>query len=234
LRASRKLKANILELAGSILQAPSATLDLENAEIVDRDTKSVRMKLSELTHLAYFRTDTLPPGISVQLAASEYYAPSDYPFAFTNGIHGSLVEVDTETGFITLLKHWVVEDCGRVINPLLVDEQIRGGVVQGLGAALFEECLYNEDGQLLNGSLAEYLVPMACEMPDIVIGHVETPTLTTALGAKGVGEAGTAAASGAVLNAVNDAIGIFDASISQIPMTPQRVLQALGRVSVDG
>jgi len=117
-----------------------------------------------------------------------------------------------------------------VINPLLVNEQIRGGVVQGLGAALFEECLYDEQGQLLNGSLADYLVPMACEMPDIVIGHVETPTLDTELGAKGCGEAGTSAASGAALNAVNDALLTFKAQISRIPMTPQRLLQALGVV----
>jgi carbon-monoxide dehydrogenase large subunit len=131
------------------------------------------------------------------------------------------------------LKHWVVEDCGRIINPMLVDEQIRGGVVQGLGAALFEECLYNESGQLMNGSMADYLVPMACEMPDIVLAHVETPTLDTELGAKGCGEAGTSAASGAVLNAVNDALGPLDAVVSQIPMTPQRILRALGIVEND-
>ena len=129
-----------------------------------------------------------------------------------------------------MLDHWVVEDCGRIINPLLVEEQIRGGVVQGLGAALFEECLYNENGQLTNGSLAEYLVPMAGEMPDIRIGHVETPTRDTELGAKGCGEAGTAAASAAALNAVNDAIAPFGAAIAQIPMTPARVLRALRRI----
>ena len=122
----------------------------------------------------------------------------------------------------------MVEDCGRIINPLLVEEQIRGGVVQGLGAALFEECRYNDAGQLTNGSLVDYLVPMAVEMPDIVIGHMETPTRDTELGAKGCGEAGTAAAAAATLNAVNDALVPFGASMSQIPMTPARVLKALG------
>jgi carbon-monoxide dehydrogenase large subunit len=111
---------------------------------------------------------------------------------------------------------------------MLVDEQIRGGVVQGLGAAFFEECLYDDNGQLTNGSLADYLVPMAVEMPDIKVAHVETPTQDTELGAKGCGEAGTAAAAAAALNAVNDALAPLDAMIGQIPMTPARILRALG------
>jgi carbon-monoxide dehydrogenase large subunit len=112
---------------------------------------------------------------------------------------------------------------------MLVNEQVRGGAIQGLGAALFEECRYGETGQLENGSLADYLVPMAYEMPDIKIFHVETPTRDTELGAKGCGEAGTAAASAAAMNAVNDAIAPLGARVSQIPMTPQRLLRALGK-----
>ncbi len=230
LRGARKLKANVLSVAGAILQCAPGDLDIENGQIVEQGSREARMPLADLAALVYFRSDTLPPGIEATFTVAEHYAPKGYPFAFTNGIHGSLVEVDVETGFIKLLKHWVVEDCGRIINPLLVNEQVRGGAVQGLGAALFEECIYSDTGQLLNGSMADYLVPMACEMPDFIIDHVETPTLDTLLGAKGVGEAGTSAASGAVLNAVNDAIGVFGKSISQIPMTPQRMLQALGVV----
>jgi len=176
-------------------------------------------------------TDTTPVGGATWACrGAGIGGESGFPFAFTNGVQASHVEVDVETGLVKLLKHWVVEDCGRIINPLLVDEQIRGGVVQGLGAALFEECLYDEAGQLTNGSLAEYLVPMACEMPDIVIGHVETPTLDTILGAKGVGEAGTAAAGAAAMNAVNDALMPFKARLMQTPMTPARILAALGHV----
>lgn len=231
LRAARKLKTNILEISGAILQLSPSELDLEDGVIVERGSRSSRMTLGELATLAYFRSDTLPPDLTATLTVAEHYSPAGaFPFAFTNGIHASLVEADVETGIVKLLKHWVVEDCGRIINPLLVNEQIRGGVVQGLGAALFEECLYNEAGQFLNGSMADYLVPMACEMPDILIEHVETPTMDTLLGAKGVGEAGTSAASGAVLNAVNDAISVFGKSISQIPITPQRLLQSLGVV----
>ncbi|MBB4019518.1 carbon-monoxide dehydrogenase large subunit [Chelatococcus caeni] len=230
LQAARRLRANILALAATILQAKPEALTLQDGIVVDAVTGAERISLAEIARIAYFRSDTLPPDASAQLSVAHHYAPQGYPFAFTNGIQGCHVELDVETGFVKILKHWVVEDCGRIINPLLVDEQMRGGVVQGLGAAFFEECLYNDGGQLTNGSLADYLVPMACEMPDIEIGHVETPTADTVLGAKGCGEAGTAAASAAALNAVNDALAPFGTSIAQIPMTPARLLKALGRI----
>ena len=107
---------------------------------------------------------------------TRHFITKAYPFAFTNGIQASYLEVDTDTGLVKLLRHWCVEDCGRIINPLLVDEQVRGGIVQGIGAALYEECPYSPEGQLTIGSMADYLVPMAAEMPDIEVGHVETPT----------------------------------------------------------
>ncbi|MEW6255326.1 MAG: xanthine dehydrogenase family protein molybdopterin-binding subunit [Pseudomonadota bacterium] len=228
LQAARKLKSNVLRLAGSILQAKPDELDLVDAMVVDR-AGAARVSLAEVARIAYFRSDTLPDGAQAQLTVAHHFAPKGYPFAFTNGIHGCHVEVDVETGLVKILKHFVVEDCGRIINPLLVEEQVRGGVVQGLGAAFFEECLYDANGQLTNGSLADYLVPMACEMPDILIDHVETPTLDTELGAKGCGEAGTAAASAAAMNAVNDALAPLRACLTQIPMTPARILKALGR-----
>jgi aerobic carbon-monoxide dehydrogenase large subunit len=123
----------------------------------------------------------------------------------------------------------VVEDCGTILNPLLVDEQVRGGVVQGLGAALFEHCRYDDQGQMLNATMADYLVPMAREMPDIEVGHVSTPTADGALGAKGAGEAGTAGAAAAVMNAVNDALAPLGAGVTELPITPELVLRALGR-----
>jgi carbon-monoxide dehydrogenase large subunit len=230
LQAARKLKANLLAIAGLILQAQPGELDIRADWIVEAVTGRQRVSLAEVARIAFFRSDTLPPETQAQLSVVHHYAPQGYPFAFTNGAQGCLVEVDAETGFVKILKHWVVEDCGRIINPLLVDEQVRGGVVQGLGAAFFEECLYNEEGQLTNGSLADYLVPMACEMPDIEISHVETPTRDTELGAKGCGEAGTAAASAAAMNAVNDALVGHGAVLTQIPMTPTRILKALGTI----
>ena len=136
------------------------------------------------------------------MMATRHYVPKEYPVAFTNGMQASYVEVDPDTGFVRLLGHWVVEDCGTVINPQLVDEQVRGGVIQGIGGVLYEDCRYDGDGNLLNANLADYLVPMAGEMPDIAVGHVSTPTKESELGAKGAGEA----------------------------VTPEDVLKALGKV----
>jgi carbon-monoxide dehydrogenase large subunit len=230
LQAAKALRKNILDIAAAILQSTLAELDIVGDSIVSAGDGTPRIELNELARIVYFRPDTLPPGIQPELMATRHFVPRQYPFAFTNGVQASWLEVDTETGFIKLLKHWVVEDCGTIINPQLVDEQIRGGVVQGLGAALFEKCIYDERGQLTNANMADYLVPMSGEMPDIEIGHVVTPTLETELGAKGAGEAGTAGAAAAVANAVNDALQPLGAIITEIPLTPQVILTALGRI----
>jgi carbon-monoxide dehydrogenase large subunit len=230
-QAGKALRGNVLAVAGSILQADAKALDIRNGVVVDADTGRERLGLDEVARIAYFRPDTLPPGFQAELMATRHYVPRAWPFAFTNGIQASWLEVDTDTGFIRLLKHWCVEDCGTVINPQLVDEQVRGGVVQGIGAALFEHCVYDERGQLLNGNMADYLVPMAGEMPDIEVGHVVSPTADSELGAKGAGEAGTAGAPGCVVNAVNDALRPLGAKvITDIPLTPDVVLRALGKV----
>jgi aerobic carbon-monoxide dehydrogenase large subunit len=230
LQAAKILRKNILDVAAAILQSSSAELDIADGIVVNMSDGAARIELSELARIVYFRPDTLPPGIQPELMATRHFVPRQYPFAFTNGVQASWLEVDTETGFVRLLRHWVVEDCGTIINPQLVDEQIRGGVVQGLGAALFEKCVYDERGQLTNANMADYLVPMPGEMPDIDVGHVVSPTLESELGAKGAGEAGTAGAAAAVTNAVNDALRPFGAIITEIPLTPQAILTALGRI----
>jgi aerobic carbon-monoxide dehydrogenase large subunit len=230
-QAGKALRQNVLAAAGSILQAEPGTLDIANGVIVDAGTGRERIGLDEVARIVYFRPDTLPPGFQAEMVATRHYVPRAFAFAFTNGVQASHLEVDTDTGFIRLLKHWCIEDCGTVINPQLVDEQIRGGVVQGIGAALLEHCVYDDRGQLTNGTMADYLVPMAPEMPDIEIGHVVTPTADSELGAKGAGEAGTAGASGAIMNAVNDALRPLGAPpITEIPITPDVVLRALGKI----
>ena len=230
LQAAKVLRKNILDVAAAILQSTPAELDIANNAIVNAGDGAPRIELRELARIVYFRPDTLPPGLQPELMATRHYVPREYPFAFTNGIPASWLEVDTDTGCVKLLKHWGVEECGTIINPQLVDEQIRGGVVQGLGAALFEKCLYDERGQLTNANMADYLVPMSGEMPDIDIGHVVSPTSESELGAKGAGEAGTAGAAACVANAVNDALAPFGAVITEIPLTPELILTALKRI----
>ncbi len=227
-QAGRALREQVLSVAAAMLQAKPDALDIRDGQIVDAETGEERLPLEELGRVVYFRGDTLPKGLPRELMQTRHYITSDYPYAFTNGVQASYVEVDTDTGFVKLLKHWCVEDCGRIINPQLVDEQIRGGIVQGIGGAMFEEVCYDDEGQILNGSMADYLVPMSGEMPDMVIRHVETPTEESELGAKGAGEAGTAGAPAAVMNAINDAIRPLGGLVTQMPFTPERVLRALG------
>lgn len=228
LQAGRALRDNLRSMASVVLKRDKGDIDILNGQVVEIASNAPLMELSELGRIAYFRPDTLPAGSLPELVVTRTYAQREFPFVFTNGVQASYVEVDTETGFVKLLKHWAVEDCGRIINPLLVDEQMRGAIVQGIGGVLFEECLYDDSALLRNGSMADYLVPMASEMPEIEIGHVETPTKTSALGAKGAGEAGTAGAPAAVMNAINDALQPFSARVTSQPITPEKILRALG------
>jgi aerobic carbon-monoxide dehydrogenase large subunit len=230
LQAGRALRSNILDVAAAMLKVDKQELDLAGNKVINKLTLESKMPLEELGRVAYFRPDTLPMDFQSELTVTRHYTPRQYGFTFTNGIQASLVEVDPDTGFVKLLKHWCVEDSGTVINPMLADEQLRGGVVQGIGAALYEECLYGPDGQLLNGNMADYLVPMSGEMPDIVCAHIETPTMQSQLGAKGIGEAGTAGAPAAVMNAVNDALAPLNARVTAMPFTPERILKALKKV----
>ena len=230
LQAGLALRANILKVAEAMLKREAATMAVYRNAVVDASTQELLLPLAELGRVAYFRTDTLPADFSPELMVTRHYVQRDYPFIFTNGVQASYVEVDVDTGFVKLLKHWCVEDCGRVINPMLVDEQMRGAIVQGIGGVLYEECVYDDQGQLLNGSMADYLVPMAAEMPDIEVAHVQTPTASSQLGAKGAGEAGTAGAPAAVMNAINDALAPLGALVHSQPITPEKLLKALGRI----
>jgi carbon-monoxide dehydrogenase large subunit len=231
LLAGQALRANILKLAAVMLKRDVAQLAVRRGSVVDAQSEEKLLPFAELGRVAYYRSDTLPKEFTPELMVTRHYAQRDYPFIFTNGVQASYVEVDIETGFVRLLKHWAVEDCGRVINPKLVDEQIRGAIVQGIGGALLEECLYDDEGLMRNATLADYLVPMSAEMPDIAVAHVETPTRSSQLGAKGAGEAGTAGAPAAVMNAINDALAPLDAQVWSQPITPQKILRALGQVA---
>jgi carbon-monoxide dehydrogenase large subunit len=226
LRASRKLRDHILGIAGALLQTEPTNLRLTDGAVVNASGHA-QLTMAALAATARFRPDTIPMSDIPSLEVVEHYAPTNLPYLSTNGVLAAHVEVDAGTGLVRVLKFWVVDDCGRVINPLLVDEQIRGGVVQGIGATLYEHCCYSADGQFTNGSLADYPLPLASEMPDIDVAHVATPTRETLLGARGVGEAGIIGAIGAMWTAVNDALSPFGAAVQQQPFTPERILDAI-------
>jgi len=230
IHTGKALKENILKVAAAVLEADPLDLDVRGGHVVDAATGEARLPLAELGRIAYFRPDQLPKDFQSELTVTRHYVPRHQPLAFTNGVQLSHVEVDVETGFVRLLGHWVAEDCGRIINPMLVDEQIRGGVAHGIGDALFEHCVYDEQGQLLTTTMMDYLVPMAAEMPDIHVAHVETPTAYSEGGFKGAGEGGVAGAPGAVLNAVNDALSPFKVRVTRVPMTPEVILRTLGKL----
>lgn len=230
-QAALDLRREILEMAGQLLQTEPENLDIVNGSVVDAGSETSRISLDEIGRIGHFQLGELPNDYQPVLSHTRRYRLQDLPYIFTNGIHGAYVEVDVDTGWIKHLKHWIVEDCGRIINPQLADEQVRGGAVQGLGGALYEHCIYDSAGQLQNGTMADYVTPMAGEMPDIEVDHVQTPTSESELGAKGAGESGTGAAPGVIMNAVNDAIRpLTKGRVTEQPITPEVVLKALGKV----
>ena len=226
LGATRKLKVEILSLASAITQTPVADLEIIGGQVVHRASETPIISLGDVAKIGYFRQDTLPPGVDPQLSVSHSFVAGEMCY-IANGVQGTYLEIDPATGFIRLLGQWAVDDCGRVINPLLTNEQVRGGIAQGIGAVLYEECMYGTEGYLQNGTMVDYYVPMAADLPDIVVEHVETPERSTQLGAKGIGEAGLIGAMGAVWTAVNDALAPFDTAITHQPFTPERVLDAI-------
>jgi carbon-monoxide dehydrogenase large subunit len=175
--------------------------------------------------------DGLPPGVDPLLDATATYEPAIGTGVFSYATHGAVVAVDPETGFIELLDFAVAEDCGTMVNPMIVEGQIRGGVVQGIGTALYEEIPYDEAGQPLTGTLADYLLPGAAELPAIKIAHLHTPAAATEYGMKGMGEGGAVAPPAAIANAVRDALSGMGApngaEVNETPITPRRVLAAI-------
>jgi len=230
LRAGRELRGNILNIAGVLLQKAPGLLDIRDGEIVDLESGSKHMTLDEVAAVGHFKPYIIPDDITADLTVTARYASRGRLFLPANGLHVAVIEVDPDTGLISFHRYLVVHDCGRLLNPMLVAEQVRGGVVQGIGGALYEEFVYDKGGALCNGTMTDYLVPMAAEMPDIEVEHLETSTETSELGAKGAGEAGTTGTFGAILNALNDALTPFDVTLSETPATPSRILQALGKL----
>jgi carbon-monoxide dehydrogenase large subunit len=178
----------------------------------------------------YLRPDTLPENVDTGgLEVTEGYKPAVDGGVFSYASHAAVVAVDPRTGIVKILDYVVVEDCGRVVNPMIVDGQTCGGVAQGIGTALFEESTYDAQGQPLASTLMDYLLPGPTELPAIRIAHTETPSPYSAHGIKGVGEGGAIAPAATLVNAINDALRGLGAEVTEIPATPRRVLEAIAR-----
>ncbi|HSO02047.1 MAG TPA: molybdopterin cofactor-binding domain-containing protein, partial [Gaiellaceae bacterium] len=220
-QVAQKIVAKARTLAAHKLGVDADELDYE-AGTFSSDGKSVTVK--ELAFAAWAAHD-LPEGMEPGLEATAVYDPPN--FSWPGGAHAAVVEVDTETGDVQLVRYVAVDDVGKVVNPMIVDGQIHGGIAQGVAQALFEEAVYDDDGQLLTSSMTSYLVPSAVELPTFELDRTETPSPTNPLGVKGVGETGAIASPAAVMNAVADALAPFGVTDIDMPASPERVWRAL-------
>lgn len=223
--AAEAVRERVLAVASHLLEVSPDDLDLVDGVVGVKGDPAASLPLSGVARAAHWGAHQLPDGTDLSLA---YVAAYEGPDAtFNNGAHAAIVAVDPRTGLVRLLDYVVVEDCGVLINPDVVDGQIRGGIAQGVGGALLERIVYDDDGQLLTASLLDYLIPTATDLPDIRIHHLQTPAPGSLLGTKGVGEAGTAGAPAAVHRAVDAALARLGAHVDQQPITPEVVLDAV-------
>ncbi len=221
--AARKIRAKLIKIASHMLEADADDIVLEagSAKVAGTDRT---ITIAKLAREAYHQTHRFKGEIEPGLTETGTYDP---PGTFSNACHVAVVEVDVETGRVRIEKFLVAEDAGRIINPMIADGQVHGGVAQGIGNALLEEIIYDETGNILSSTLADYLPPTAHEIPPIELHHIETHTEASITKAKGLGEGGAIGAPAAVINAINDALSPFGVSIDEMPATPQRIRAAL-------
>jgi carbon-monoxide dehydrogenase large subunit len=221
--AARKVRAKLLKIASHLLEAASDDIVLTDgvAKVAGTDRT---IPIAKLAREAYTQTHRFKGEIEPGIFETGHYDP---PGTFSNACHVAIVDVDVETGQVKVEKFLVAEDAGRIINPLIADGQVHGGIAQGIGNALLEEIIYDENGGILTATLADYLPPTAREIPEIELHHIETPSVNSITKAKGLGEGGTIGAPAAVINAINDALSPFRVEINEMPATPQRIRAAL-------
>jgi len=223
--AGAQVRGIALEIAAHALGVEAEDLEVQDGRVFVKDRPSRSMTLGEIAQLSYVGHHQLPPHIKPGLEATvRYKAPG---FIWSNSCHICTCEVDTRTGLVKLLRYVVSEDCGNMINPMVVEGQIAGGVVQGIGGVLFEHMIYDEDGNPLTTTFMDYLLPTAAEVPTLEYGHIETPSSTPG-GYKGMGEGGAIGSPPAVLNAISDALSPFGIEMTRQPATPDRILALLG------
>ena len=221
-RIADKLKA----IAGHLLQADPGSIVLHDGEAYPEGNPDNAVKISKLARAALRNVDLLPEGMPPGLEA-QYSLDGPGDGTYSNAVHAAVVEIDTSSGKMQLKRFVVVEDCGTILNPLIVDGQVRGGVVQGIGSAIFEHFIYDEECQPLTVTFADYLMPLAPEIPNIEVHHIETPTTRTPLGAKGLGEGGAIGPAAAIANAVADALQV---DVASTPLNANAIWRLIARM----
>jgi aerobic carbon-monoxide dehydrogenase large subunit len=223
--AATKLRDRLNEVAAQILETATADIEIADGQARVRGT-DITVGVLQLARAAYHESHRFPTIVETGLSAVATYDPFG---TFSNACHVAIAEVDAATGAVKLERFVIVEDAGVLLNPMIVEGQIHGGVAQGIANALYEAVLYDPDGNILTGSLADYLVPTMSEIPDLEIHHLETITDASITGVKGVGEGGAIGAPAAVLNAITDALSPFGVEIFEMPITPQRIVHLLSQ-----
>ncbi|OQY20194.1 MAG: xanthine dehydrogenase [Anaerolineaceae bacterium 4572_32.2] len=223
--AAKGVRARILKLASKVLEAPEEELELQDGYVRVADAPQRSISLGELAVLANPLRGAVEPGSKPGLEATDYFGPQ-YG-ATASGTHAMILEVDPETMMIDIKRYVTVEDCGTVLNPLIVDGQIHGGVALGIANSYYEQLVYDDNGQLLNASLADYLIPTAFEIPRIEIGHEETLSPLNPLGSKGAGEAGTIPVPALFAQAVEDALYDYDLEVLEMPLSPNKLFELI-------
>jgi aerobic carbon-monoxide dehydrogenase large subunit len=219
-----RVREKVLKLASEALEASAEDIELADGMARVRGSDH-GISLGELAVRANPLRGAVEPGTEPGLEATAYFGPQRGSTAF--GVHAMIVEVDPETALLEIKKYVVVHDCGRIINPLIVEGQVHGGVAHGIGDAFYEQLHYDEDGQLMNASLMDYLLPTACEVPHMEVGHQETPSPLNPLGVKGVGEAGAIPVGALLAQAVEDAMEGTGLEILEIPLSPNRLFELM-------
>jgi len=224
--AAQRLRRKVLAVAGEILETDPADLDLSEGRVVAAGSPERMVTLGEVARAAQPGPRAkLPEGMEPGLEVTYYYVPPTVTFA--SGTHVVGVEVDVETGFVKVLRYVTVDECGRMLNPMIVEGQIHGGVAHGVGNALYEEVVYDGDAQLLAGTYMDYLVPTAAEIPPIEVGHQEFLSELNPFGIKGCGEGGAVSPPAAIANAIVDAVAPLPVHIDRVPLSPERLLRLI-------
>ena len=222
--AAQKIREKVIQIGAHLLEASPADVVVQGGKVFVKGVPEKAKAFGEISMAAYLASN-LPEGMEPGLEATTYYDPPNFTFPF--GTHVAEVEVDPETGSVELIRYSACDDCGRQVNPMIVEGQLHGGITQGIGQALYETAVYDTNGQLLTGSMMEYHVPTAADVPAFALDHTVTLTKTNPLGVKGIGEAGTIGSTPAVVNAVIDALSPLGVTHLDMPLTAERVWRAI-------